>query len=105
MTSISEIHTPCDWEDDAFRDITDPGQRRALALIHLFGIPGGGEKVCFAGDLIIIAAPPHDQMASEDIELCVVPLDEFLVNFSANMARDADPDLLRRVDDIARQGG
>jgi hypothetical protein len=65
-----------------------------------FGVPGGGEKVCFIGDLIVIAAPADPVAERDEIELCVRPLDEFITNFSANIERDADPMALRWVEKI-----
>ena len=101
MSNISGVYTPSDWGDSYwfFEGVEDAKQRRALALINRFGTPGGGDKVCFADDLIIIAAPAFAGGA-DDVELVVRPLDEFIQAYSAQCERDADPMALRWVEKI-----
>jgi hypothetical protein len=94
------VYTPSEWGENAafFEGIEDRRQRRALALIQQFGTPGGCDKVCFIGDMIVIASvEPCDNY---DVDLVVRPLDEFIAAFSATIERDADPMALRWVEKV-----
>ena len=99
MSDVIDVYTPSLWGDPAwfYEGIEDKRRRRALALISGFGTPGGGDKVCFIGDLIVIASPPFPQ---NDMELVVRPLDEFLTDYGATCERDGDPMTLRWVEKI-----
>lgn len=97
-----EVHTPSEWGESFwfFEGIEDKRQRRALALISHFGTPGGGDRVCFVGEMVVIASPPGPMANNEEITLTVLPLDEFITNFSAGIDRDVEPSALRWVEKI-----
>lgn len=99
--AVSDVYTPSEWGDSYwfFEGVEDLKQRRALALIGRFGTPGGGDKVCFVGDQIVIASPAFPGGA-DTVELVVRPLDEFIKDYWTTCTRDADPMTLRWVEKI-----
>jgi len=98
---MAEVYAPGDWGESYwfFEGIEDVQQRRALALINRFGTPGGGDKVAFVADHIVIASV-EELSDNHEVELVVRPLAEFIADFSAANERDADPMALRWVEKI-----
>jgi len=104
---MSEAERPVVYipsEGGTFAEVSDRRQRRALALIQQFGVPGGGEKVCFVGDMIVVASP-CGPLAGDEIDLCVCHLAEFIRGVSADAERNGDGDALRQVEMIATMKG
>jgi hypothetical protein len=101
MSEVSPVYTPSEWGDQAYfyQGIEDRAQRRALALIGAFGSLGGGDRVCFVADQIVIAAPAQPQ-GDGSVDLVVRPLDEFIADYSRHVARDGDPRALRWIEKI-----
>jgi hypothetical protein len=95
------IYTPSEWGESHwfFEGIEDRQQRRALALISHFGTPGGGDKVAFIADQIVIAVQPEPGV-TDNVDLVIRPLDEFVKDYSLSIERDADPMALRWVEKI-----
>jgi hypothetical protein len=101
--SAVDVHTPSGWGESHYfyEGIEDLRQRRALALISAFG-NGGTVKVAFVADQIVIAALPDPMASDDDLVLVVRPLDEFIENFTASNARDADSLTLRWIEKIVQ---
>lgn len=99
---VSDVYTPSEWGQQAwfYEGIEDRQQRRALALIEAFGTPGGGDKVCFVGDQIVIAALRDPTQIECEISLVVHPLAEFVEWFAASNERDAEESTLRWIEKI-----
>jgi len=93
--NISRVYDPTNWGYSYwfFEGIENKQHRRALALVNRFGTPGGGDKICFIEDYIVISSPPEP-------DLVVRKLDEFIDNFSISIERDADPMALRWIEKI-----
>jgi hypothetical protein len=96
---MAEVYTPGEWGESYwfFEGIEDLQQRRALALISAFGTPGGGDKVAFVADQIVIASP---EVQGCEMQLTVRPLEEFLSDYGNECDRMGDPMALRWVEKI-----